>query len=83
MDSGWISSEGPFVEKFETRFAAMVEREHAIAVSNGSAARGVAALEIGAGDEVILPSFTIISCAAAVVRPVPYRGVDLTLPHGT
>lgn len=70
VDSGWISSEGPFVEKFETRFAAMVEREHAIAVSNGSAAldAAVAALEIGAGDEVILPSFTIISCAAAVVR---------------
>ena len=70
VDSGWISSEGPFVEKFETRFAAMVEREHAIAVSNGSVAldAAVAALEIGAGDEVILPSFTIISCAAAVVR---------------
>ncbi|RPF93967.1 MAG: DegT/DnrJ/EryC1/StrS aminotransferase family protein, partial [Rhizobiales bacterium TMED83] len=70
VESGWISSEGPFVEKFETRFAAMVGREHAIAVSNGSAAldAAVAALKIGPGDEVILPSFTIISCAAAVVR---------------
>ena len=70
VESGWISSEGPFVEKFETRFAAMVAREHAIAVSNGSAAldAAVAALKIGPGDEVILPSFTIISCAAAVVR---------------
>ncbi|MBL6787234.1 MAG: DegT/DnrJ/EryC1/StrS family aminotransferase, partial [PS1 clade bacterium] len=29
VESGWISSEGPFVEKFETRFAAMVAREHA------------------------------------------------------
>ncbi len=70
VESGWISSEGPFVEKFETRFAAMVAREHAIAVSNGSAAldAAVAALKIGPGDEVILPSFTIISCAAAIVR---------------
>ena len=76
--------QGPFVEKFETRFAAMVEREHAIAVSNGSVGldAAVAALEIGAGDEVILPSFTIISCAAAVVRAgaIPVV-VDLTLPR--
>ena len=70
IESGWISSEGPFVEKFESKFAALVERQYAIAVSNGSAAldAAVAALEIGFGDEVILPSFTIISCAAAVVR---------------
>ena len=70
IETGWISSEGPFVEKFETSFASLVDREHAIAVSNGSAAldAAVVALEIGPGDEVILPSFTIISCAAAIVR---------------
>lgn len=68
--SGWISSEGPFVEEFERRFAAMVGRKHGIAVSNGSVAldASVAALDIKAGDEVIMPTFTIISCAAAVVR---------------
>ena len=70
LDSGWISSEGPFVQQFEERFARSVSRRYGIAVSNGSAAldAAVAALDIGPGDEVILPSFTIISCAAAVVR---------------
>jgi perosamine synthetase len=70
IDTGWISSEGPFIQKFETGFAERVNRQHAIAVSNGSVAldAAVVALDIGPGDEVILPSFTIISCAAAVVR---------------
>jgi perosamine synthetase len=70
IDSGWISSEGPFVEKFEIQFAACVGRKYGIAVSSGSAALDVAvsALKIGPEDEVILPTFTIISCAAAIVR---------------
>lgn len=68
--SGWISSEGPFVERFEREFAARVGRRHAVAVCNGSMAldAAVVALGLGPGDEVILPSFTIISCAAAIVR---------------
>ncbi|MFQ5334531.1 MAG: DegT/DnrJ/EryC1/StrS family aminotransferase, partial [Flavobacteriales bacterium] len=70
IESGWISSEGPFVRKFEEQFAALHKRKHGIAVSSGSAALeiGVAALGIGKGDEVIMPTFTIISCASAVVR---------------
>lgn len=68
--TGWISSEGPFIKKFEEQFAARVRRKYGVAVSNGSVAldASVAALGIGAGDEVIMPTFTIISCAAAVVR---------------
>lgn len=68
--TGWISSEGPFVRRFEEEFAAKVDRRHGIAVSNGSVALQVAvgALGIGPGDEVIMPTFTIISCASAVVR---------------
>jgi len=68
--TGWISSEGPFIKKFEEQFARCVGRKHAVAVSNGSMAldAAVVALGIGPGDEVILPTFTIISCAAAVVR---------------
>jgi len=68
--SGWISSEGPFVEEFETRFAARVGRKYAIAVTNGTAAIDLAveALDIGPGDEVILPTFTIISCVHQVLR---------------
>src|SRR6516225_6973604 len=68
--TGWISSEGPFVQRLEDGFAARVGRRYGIAVCNGSVALDVAitALDLEPGDEVILPSFTIISCAAAVVR---------------
>jgi perosamine synthetase len=68
--TGWISSEGPFVKRLEEGFAARAGRRHGIAVCNGSVALdlAIAALGLGPGDEVILPSFTIISCAAAVVR---------------
>ena len=70
IDTGWISSEGPFIREFEARFAQRVGRRHGVAVCNGSAAldAAVAALDIGPGDEVIMPTFTIISCAAAVSR---------------
>jgi len=70
VDTGWISSEGPFIRRFEEGFAARVGRRHAVAMSNGSVAldAAVAALDLGPGDEVIMPTFTIISCAAAIVR---------------
>ncbi|MGO8755139.1 MAG: DegT/DnrJ/EryC1/StrS family aminotransferase [Gallionellaceae bacterium] len=68
--TGWISSEGSFIRKFEEQFAARVGRKYGVAVCNGSVAldAAVAALRLGRGDEVILPTFTIISCAAAIVR---------------
>lgn len=70
IDTGWISSEGPFVKRFEDEFATRAGRKHGIAVTNGTAAIDAAfeALGIGAGDEVILPSFTIISCILQIVR---------------
>lgn len=70
IETGWISSDGPFVAEFEQKFAQRVGRKYGIAVTNGSAAldAAVAALDLGQGDEVILPTFTIISCAAAIVR---------------
>jgi len=70
IETGWISSEGPFVKRFEEEFASRMGRKHGIAVCNGSAAidTAVRALGIGPGDEVIIPTFTIISCAASVVR---------------
>src|SRR5262245_53828864 len=70
IDSGWISSEGKFVQHLEEGLAQRVGRKYGIAVSSGSAALdvAVAALGLGPGDEVILPTFTIISCAAAIVR---------------
>lgn len=70
IDTGWISSEGPFVERFEQAFARRVGRRHAVAAANGTAALDIAveALAIGPGDEVILPTFTIISCIHQIVR---------------
>lgn len=70
IDTGWISSEGPFVKKFEQKLSSSVGRKYGIAVSNGTAALEVAvqALGIGEGDEVIMPAFTIISCAMAVTK---------------
>jgi perosamine synthetase len=69
IETGWISSEGPFVLKFEEKMSAYVGRKYGIAVSNGSAALDIAVKAIGIkeGDEVIMPSFTIISPAQSVV----------------
>ncbi len=70
IDTGWISSEGPFVREFEQKMSETVDRKYGIAVSNGTAALEIAvqALGIGEGDEVIMPTFTIISCAMAVTK---------------
>lgn len=70
IDTGWISSEGPFVKEFEQKMSSSVGRKYGIAVSNGTAAVEVAcqALGITKDDEVIMPTFTIISCAMAVTK---------------
>lgn len=70
IDTGWISSEGPFVREFEQKMSMVSGRKYGIAVSNGTAALEVAmqALNIREGDEVIMPTFTIISCAMAVTK---------------
>jgi perosamine synthetase len=70
IETGWISSEGPFVSRFEEEFSKKVGRKYGIAVANGTAALDVAvtALDIKRGDEVILPTFTIISCIIQIVR---------------
>lgn len=70
IETGWVSSEGPFVFRFEEAFAARVKRDHGISVTNGTSALelAVAALSLEKGDEVIMPAFTIISCVQAVTR---------------
>jgi perosamine synthetase len=70
IDTGWISSEGPFIKTFEEGMAARVGRKHGVAVCNGTAALdiAIAALNLKPGDEVILPAFTIISCIGEIVR---------------
>jgi len=70
IENGWISSNGPFVKEFEQKFADFIGVKHGIAVCNGTAALEAAlfAAGVGKGDEVIMPAFTIISCALAVIR---------------
>jgi perosamine synthetase len=67
--SGWISSAGRFIEEFEEKWAAYCGMKYGIAVSNGTTALQVAVrcLDLKEGDEVIMPTFTIISCALAIV----------------
>jgi len=70
IETGWISSEGPYVKEFEEKFSKRAERKFGIAVCNGTAALEAAVIAAGVkkGDEVILPSFTIISCASSIIR---------------
>jgi perosamine synthetase len=70
ISTGWISSDGPFLKRFEEAMSAKMGRKFGIAVCNGTAALEVATVALGIrkDDEVILPTFTIISCAAAIVR---------------
>lgn len=70
IESGWISSEGAFIKKFEDDFSRLVGRRHGVAVCNGTAALDAAVMALGLqpGDQVIMPAFTIISCIAQIVR---------------
>lgn len=70
LASGWISSAGQFLDQFEEGWAGYCGMPYGIAVSNGSVALDVAValLELQPGDEVIMPTFTIISPAQSVVR---------------
>lgn len=78
--SGWISSAGDYLDRFESRWAAYCGRRHGIAVSNGTVALqlAVAALRLEPGTEIVMPAFTIVSCAlAAVYNGLVPRLVDV------
>lgn len=70
IETGYVSSEGPFIRKFENALASYFGRKHAIAVTNGTIAIDIAidALDLKKGDEVIMPTFTIISCIGGLLR---------------
>lgn len=72
MASGWLSSRGPFVARFESAFAAFCGAPHGVACASGTTALhlALAALRLGPGDEVIVPAFTMIG----TVNPVRYVG---------
>tara|TARA_B100000795_G_scaffold181661_1_gene137681 strand:- start:759 stop:1895 length:1137 start_codon:yes stop_codon:yes gene_type:complete len=70
IKSGWISSAGPDINLFENNLSKFVNRKYACAVSNGTAALEIAVKSLGLSknDEVIMPSFTIISNAIAIIK---------------
>src|SRR5262249_47750981 len=76
LKTGWVSSLGNYIPRFEKEFADFVGAKEAIALCNGTAALHAAllALGIGPGDEVIVPTFTYIASANAVrytgARPI-------------
>lgn len=68
VGGGWISSQGPYVRRFEEAFAAYNQLPYGVACSSGTTALTLAlrALDVGPGDEVIVPEFTMIASAWAV-----------------
>ncbi len=68
IDSGWISSLGEYVGRFEREFARFCEAAHGVGTSNGTAALhlALASLAIGPGDEVLVPDLTFVATANAV-----------------
>ena len=61
---------GPYIEKWEAKFSKFVNSKYCISTNNGTDALilSLKALNIGPGDEVIMPTFTIISCATAIIN---------------
>jgi len=68
LDTNWVSSVGPFVDRFERDMASYLNARHGIAVVTGTAALHVALLaaDVGQDDEVLVPSLTFIATANAI-----------------
>ncbi len=68
LKSGWISSLGEYVRSFENQFAVYCETQYGVATFNGTVALHllIATLNLGIGDEVIVPSLTFVATANAV-----------------
>lgn len=69
VSSGWVSSMGEYLDRFEKDFAEFCGVKHCISTSNGTVAihLALAVLGIGAGDEVIIPNLTFAATANAVI----------------
>lgn len=70
LETGWISSAGKYIDEFERSWSSYCGMKHGIAVSNGTAALEIAVscLQLEKDSEIILPTFTIISCAQAITK---------------
>ena len=69
LKNGWVSSTGPYIESFESDLCWNFASKHAVVMNSGTSALEAAihALNLEQNDEVILPSFTIVSCVNAVI----------------
>lgn len=69
LSTGWISSAGMYIERFESGFASYLGVPYATTTTNGTTALhlAIAALNLGPGDEIIIPDLTIVSCALAAL----------------
>ena len=69
MNSGWISSKGPYIQEFESGFSRFLGVKHGVSTSNGTTALHLAltALGVGSGDNVIVPDLTFISPVNAIL----------------
>jgi len=74
LEAGWLTNDGPCVQEFEQRIADLTGVRHCVAMSSGTAALEIAGRALGLVGEVILPSFTFVATAHALmwqgVRPV-------------
>ena len=70
IKTNWISSAGPYIERFESEWAGYCGQKYGVTVSNGSVALEIAVEVCGfsEGSEIILPSFTIVSCVNAIIK---------------
>ena len=70
IKTNWISSQGKYVKKFEEYFSQLHQNRYSVSVSNGTTALHLAlsALNIGSGDEVIVPNITFAACANVVIQ---------------
>ena len=68
VKSGWVSSRGEFITRFEAAFAGLHKTPHAVSVHNGTVALHLAltALGVGPGDEVIVPTLTFVASANSI-----------------
>lgn len=66
LDRRWLSNNGPYVQEFEQRIAAIVGVKHCIAMCNATVALEIAIRALGLRGEVIIPSFTFIATAHAL-----------------
>ena len=69
LESGWLSTSGPFIEKFEEELSKYVNSKHVVACINGTSALHISLklLDVEAGDEVIVPTITFISTINSII----------------